>query len=183
MKKKNNTKLFVCRSPVSPMFWARILLSKLWVNSAKTEFVHKFRDNAVTGDIPLISLVLTSMVSPYYFLSRCPGFLGYTSSGCPTVCVLAHLCWASNGTSGGKTTLPHASMRTIYKQYLYNMTPYTLKIWARSWKKPCSPSPVITEHCACASRITRPVSPMRHIDTDRFLHDMTYHIKMIQHDF
>ena len=29
-----------------------------------TESVHKFRDNAVTGDIPLISLVLKSMVPP-----------------------------------------------------------------------------------------------------------------------
>ena len=27
-------------------------------------FVHSFRDNAVTGDIPLISLVLESMVPP-----------------------------------------------------------------------------------------------------------------------
>ena len=26
----------------------------------------------------------------------------------------------------GKTALPQASMSTIYKQYLYNMTPYTL---------------------------------------------------------
>ena len=30
--------------------------------SAQTEFVHLFRDNAVTGDIPLISPVLESMV-------------------------------------------------------------------------------------------------------------------------
>ena len=37
---------------------------------------------------------------------------------------------------GEKTALPQASMPTIYKQHLYNMTPYTLKIWARSWKNP-----------------------------------------------
>ena len=28
---------------------------------------------------------------------------------------------------GGETALPQASMSTIYKQHLYNMTPYTLK--------------------------------------------------------
>ena len=54
--------------------------------------MHKFRDNAVTGDISLISLVLTSMV-------------------CPAVCVLAPLCWASIGTGGGGgAALPQASM-------------------------------------------------------------------------
>ena len=47
-------------------------------------------------------------------------------------------------------------------------------------EKPCSPSSVITENCACASRITRPDSPMRYIDTDRFLHDMA-HISHISH--
>ena len=73
----------------------------------------------------------------------------------------------------GETALPQASMPTIYKQHLYNMTPYTLK-YGPVLEKSCSPSSVITEHCACASRITRPDSPMRHIDTDRFLHDMAH---------
>ena len=48
-----------------------------------------------------------------------------------TVCVLARLCWASIGTGGVwggvETALPQASMPTIYKQHLYNKTPYTLK--------------------------------------------------------
>ena len=66
---KNNTNcsyriLIVCRSPVSSVFWARILLSYFLVDSAQTEFVHNFRDNAVSGDIPLISPVLESMVPP-----------------------------------------------------------------------------------------------------------------------
>ena len=34
----------------------------------------------------------------------------------------------SIGTGGGKTALPQASMPKIYKQHLYNMIPYTLKI-------------------------------------------------------
>ena len=44
-----------------------------------------------------------------------------------TVCVLALFCWAYIGTGEGETALPQASMPTIYKQHLYNMTPYTLK--------------------------------------------------------
>ena len=49
----------VCRSPVSPVFWARILLSYLFLpkQSLCTNF-------AVTGDIPLISPVLESTVPP-----------------------------------------------------------------------------------------------------------------------
>ena len=35
-------------------------------------------------------------------ISLCPGLLGYTSSGCPTVCVLARLCKTSIRTGGGK---------------------------------------------------------------------------------
>ena len=41
-------------------------------------------------------------------------------------------------------------------------------------EKPCFSSSVITEQCASASRITRPDSPMRHINTDKFLHDMAH---------
>ena len=51
----------VCRSPVSPVFWARILLTNFCLSRVR---VHRFRDNAVTGDIPLISPVLESMVPP-----------------------------------------------------------------------------------------------------------------------
>ena len=55
------------------------------------------------------------------------GTSGIYYVSCPTVLVLARLCQASIGTGGGKTALPQASMPTIYKQHLYNMTPYTLK--------------------------------------------------------
>ena len=51
----------VCRSPVSPVFWARILLTNFCLSRVR---VHRFRDKAVTGDIPLISPVLESMVPP-----------------------------------------------------------------------------------------------------------------------
>ena len=135
--------------------------------------VHRFRDNAVTGEYwnqwyPLSTWYRMSGTSGIYYywlpdrLCSSPPLLGFY--------------W--NRWGGGETALPQASMPTIYKQHLYNMTPYTLK-YGPGLEKPCSPSSVITEHCACASRITRPDSPMRHIDTDRFLHDMvhiTYHI-------
>ena len=73
----------------------------------------------------------------------------------------------------GETALPQASLPTINKQHLYNMTPNSLK-YGPGLGKLCSPSSVITEHCACASQITIPDSPMRHIDIDRFLHDMAH---------
>ena len=64
--KTNNTNcsyriFIVCRSPVSPVFWARVLLTIFCLSRVR---VHRFRDNAVTGDIPLISPVLESMVPP-----------------------------------------------------------------------------------------------------------------------
>ena len=115
--------------------------------------MHKFRDNAVTGDIPLISLVLTSMVPPLYLLSKCPGFLGYTSSGCPTVCVLARLCWAFIGAGGGgerrclnasmdkfsglgitsafcSVPLSFVSLMRIYTAFLFSRFPQMYKISA-----------------------------------------------------
>ena len=70
--------------------------------------------------------------------------------------------WGENSVASG---LNAYNLQTTLIQYDYINT----KIWARSRKKPCSPSSVITEHFACASRITRPDSPMRHIDTDRLL--------------
>ena len=85
------------------------------------------------------------------------------------VCVC--VCGGDSVASGLKTY----NLQTTLIQY---DSIYT-KIWARYWKNPVPPSSVITEHCACASRVTRPDSPMRHIDTDGFLHDMahiTYHI-------
>ena len=65
-QKKNNNNcsyriFIVCRSPVSPVFWARVLLTIFCLSRVR---VHRFRDNAVTGDIPLISPVLESMVPP-----------------------------------------------------------------------------------------------------------------------
>ena len=94
-----------------------------------------------------------------------------------TVCVLARLCWASIGTGdggwGGNDVASGLNAYNLQTTLIQYDSIYT-KIWARSWKIPCSPSSVITEHCACASRITRPDSPMRHIDTDRFLHDMAH---------
>ena len=57
------------------------------------------RDDAVTGDIPFD---ITPMESRWYpLVPSTLGLLGYTSSGCPTVCVLAHLGWACIGTGGG----------------------------------------------------------------------------------
>ena len=91
--KTNNTNcsyriFIVCRSPVSPVFWARVLLTIFCLSRVR---VHKFRDNAVTGDIPLISPVLESMV-PLVPDIGCPEHLEYTTFGSPTVYVLARLC-------------------------------------------------------------------------------------------
>ena len=79
---------------------------------------------------------------------------------------------------GGETALPQASMPTIYKQHLYNMTPYTLKYGPGLGK---TLFPVLGDNRTLRMRQPgfRPDSPMRQIDTDRFLHDMvhiTYHI-------
>ena len=64
--------------------------------------MHYFCHNAVTGDIPLISLVLKSMI-PLSTCSKRPGLLGYIFRLVAlTVCVIARLCWASTGTGGGK---------------------------------------------------------------------------------
>ena len=75
--KTNNTNcsyriFIVCRSPVSPVFWARVLLTIFCLSRVR---VHRFRDNAVTGDIPLISPVLESMVplSTWYRMSGTSG--------------------------------------------------------------------------------------------------------------
>ena len=78
----------VCRSPVSPVFWARILLTNFCLSKVR---VHYFRDNAVTGDIPLISPVLEWIVPlvPVLIMSGTSGIY-YVS--CPTVLVLARLC-------------------------------------------------------------------------------------------
>ena len=87
-----------------------------------------FRDNAVTGDIPLISLVLKSMVSlsTWYIYIR-PRLLGYTLSGCPNRLCSSPPLLGFYWNRWRETALPQASVPTIYKQHLYNMTPYTLK--------------------------------------------------------
>ena len=128
--------------------------------------MHKFCDNAVTGDIltsfeidgtPLVPLIYMPGTSGIYFV-RLPNRL------CSSPPLLGFY-W----NRWGKTALPQALMPTIYKQHLYNMTSYML-------------FPVLGDNRTLrmrASRITRPDSRMRHIDTDRFLHDMahiTYHI-------
>ena len=99
--------------------------------------------------------------------SKCPGLLGYTSSGCPNrLCSnppLLGFYW----NWWGETALSQASMPTIYKQHLYNTTPYTLKYGPGFGK---TLFPVLADNRTL--RITRPDSPMRHIDMDRFLHDM-----------
>ena len=113
----------VCRSPVSPVFWARILLTNFCLSRVR---VHRFRDNAVTGDIPLISPVLEWMVP----LSTCFDYvrnfwdilrqLSDRFSSSPPLLGFYWNRW-------GEIALPQASMPTIYKQHLYSMTPYTLK--------------------------------------------------------
>ena len=59
-------------------------------------------------------------------------------------------------------------MPTIYKQHLYNMTPYTLK-YGPVLKNALLP--ILGDN---QNRIARSDSPMRHIDTDMFLHDMAH---------
>ena len=121
----------VCRSPVSSSFGPGFFCLNLgWLcpNRVCAQFSRSRGNWWYPLDITSIGIDGTPLVPS---ISLCPGLLGYTSSGCPTVCVL---CWASIGTGGGGAALPQTSMPTIYKQHLYNMTPYTLKIWARSWK-------------------------------------------------
>ena len=98
-----------------------------------------------------------------------------------TVYVLARLCWASTGTGGGGEQrcwfLIFICLRPQCLQFTnntYTIRPHIHQNMGPVLEKPCSPSSLITKHCACASRITRPDSPMRHIDTDRFLHDLAH---------
>ena len=141
--------------------------------------MHNFRDNAVTGNIPLISLVLNRWYPLSTWYISIPGTSGIYFVRLPNrLCSSPHLLgfyWNRLGGGDVASGLNAYNLQTTLTQYdsIYtkNMGPVL--------EKPCSPSSVITEHCACASRIPRPDSPMRHIDTDRFLHDMahiTYHI-------
>ena len=159
--KKNNTNcsysiFIVCRSPVSPVFWVRILLSYFGLSLPKQSlYPLSTRYISMPGNSGIYFLRLPNR------LCSSPPLLGFYWNQ-----------WGENSIASG---LNAYNLQTTLIQY---DSIYT-KIWARSWNKPCSLSSVITEHCACASRITRPDSPMRHIDTDRFLHDMahiTYHI-------
>ena len=54
--------------------------------------VHRFRDNAVTGDIPFDITSIGINGTPLVPDIVCPEHLEYTTFGCPTVCVLARLC-------------------------------------------------------------------------------------------
>ena len=72
-----------------------------------------FRDNAVTGDIPLISVVLKSTVPPWSLVYIRLELLGYTSSGCPNrLCSSSPLLgfyWKRCGEgTGAETALPQA---------------------------------------------------------------------------
>ena len=60
-------------------------------------------------------------------ISLWPGILGYTSSGCPTFFCSSPPLLGFYWNRWGETALRQASVPTIYKQHLYNMTPYTLK--------------------------------------------------------
>ena len=114
--KTNNTNcsyriFIVCRSPVSPVFWARVLLTIFCLSRVR---VHRFRDNAITGDIPLISPVLESMVplSTWYRMSGTSGI--YYCLQPDRLCSsppLLGFYW----NRWGETALPQASMPTIYK--------------------------------------------------------------------
>ena len=88
--------------------------------------MHNFRDNAVTGDIPLISLVLISMVPPKYLVYLyVRNFWDILRQAALTVCVLARLCLASIGTGGENSVasgLNTYSLQTILIQYDYIYT-------------------------------------------------------------
>ena len=80
-KKKKNTELFLWDIHCLQITGQSRLLGPdssvlTLVDSAQTEFVHNFRDNAVTGDISLISLVLESMVPLSTWYISMPGTSG-----------------------------------------------------------------------------------------------------------
>ena len=93
--------------------------------------MHFFRDNAVTGDIPLISLVLKSMVPTSYLLYIRPGLLGYTSSGCPNrLCSsppLLGFYWGGGGWGDGWKWCCLRPQCLQFTNNTYIICPYTLK--------------------------------------------------------
>ena len=99
----------ICRHRSVPSFGPGFFclnsgLSKVqWTCQLCSSLCTYFRDNAVTGDIPLISLVLKSMVSPCYLVYiYVRDFWDILCQAALTICVLARLCWASIGTGRGK---------------------------------------------------------------------------------
>ena len=135
--KTNNTNcsyriFIVCRSPVSPVFWARVLLTIFCLSRVR---VHRFRDNAVTGDIPLISPVLESMVplSTWYRMSGTSGIYYFwqpdRSCSSPPLLGFYWNRWGGNSFASG---LNAYNLQTTLIQY---DSIYT-KTWARSWKNP-----------------------------------------------
>ena len=120
--------------------------------------VHRFRDNAVTGDIPLISPVLESMVplSTWYRMSGTSGIYYFWQPDrlCSSPPLLGFYWnrWGGNSFASG---LNAYNLQTTLIQY---DSIYT-KIWARSWKNPVPRPRLITEHCACASPDLDPTHP------------------------
>ena len=119
----------VCRSPVSPVFWARVRLSNNF--QPKQSLCTLIRDNAVTGDIPLISPVLEWMVP----LSTCFDYvrnfcdilrqLSDRFSSSPPLLGFYWNRWGGNSFASG---LNAYNLQTTLIQY---DSIYT-KIWARS---------------------------------------------------
>ena len=115
-----------------PVFWARVLLTIFCLSRVR---VHRFRDNAVTGDIPLISPVLESMVplSTWYRMSGTSGIYYFWQPDrlCSSPPLLGFYWnrWGGNSFASG---LNAYNLQTTLIQY---DSIYT-KTWARSWKNP-----------------------------------------------
>ena len=97
--------------------------------------VHRFRDNAVTGDIPLISPVLESMVplSTWYRMSGTSGVYYFWQPDrlCSSLPLLGFYWnrWGGNSFASGLNAY-NLQITLIQYDSIYT------KIWARSWKNP-----------------------------------------------
>ena len=124
----------VCRSPVSPVFWARILLTNFCLSRVR---VHRFRDNAITGDIPLISPVLGNQWYPLSTWYRMSGTSGIYYFWLPDrLCSsppLLGFYW--NRWGGGDSVASGLNAYNLQTTLIQYDSIYT-KIWARSWKHP-----------------------------------------------
>ena len=129
-KRKNNTNcsyriFIVCRSPVSPVFWVRILLTYLFLpkQSLCTNFAI-----TVTGNIPSIGIDGTPLV-PGISMSGTSGiyYVWLPDCLCSSPPLLGFYWWGENSVASG---LNAYSLQTTLIQYdsIYTQT------WARSWK-------------------------------------------------